>query len=331
MKKRNLLLIPLLLSLFSCGGIVLNSTSTNQGENQQSTIEEDIPISLPSPTTSQDQNYNDGNATSITLKDNGSKVTNNNGNAVIQNNQIFITGEGIYDFEGSLSDGQIIVNPADKEAKIELNLNGVNIACSTGACIAILEGDKTEISASKDTNNYLVDNRKTDEDNLDQTKGVIHGYTDLEIKGRGYLEVTSGYGNGISTTKDLEIKNLSLKAKAKNCALKGNDSLTIESGKIEAISTSSDGLKTQNSDISNKGNQRGTIEIMSGEIDIYAACDAIDASYDVKISNDAKVNMYTDNYSPYSEEVSVTDSKLLYLAISTSSGGRPGSSSTNIN
>ena len=35
MKKRSLLILPLLLSLFSCGGIVLNSSSTNNGGNQQ--------------------------------------------------------------------------------------------------------------------------------------------------------------------------------------------------------------------------------------------------------------------------------------------------------
>lgn len=327
MKKKTLILLPLLFSLFSCGGIVLDSTDNGNNSNNSN---EDKPISMPTPTTSQDNNYNELESTIIDLKDNQSTVTNNNGFAVVDKNKIYITGEGIYDFSGTLSDGQIIVNPADENAKIELNLNGVNISCSTGACIAIMNGDKTEISASKDTKNYLVDNRKTDEDNLDLTKGVIHGYTDLEIKGRGYLEVNSEYNNGISTTKDLHIKNLTLKAKAKNTALKGNDSLTIESGTFEIISTLGDGLKTENSDVSNKGNQRGTIEIMGGELNIYSACDAIDASYDVKIYNDPTINIYTEDYSPYSEEVTVTEEKTLYLSVPNSSGNRPGSNSTNV-
>ena len=37
--------------------------------------------------------------------------------------------------------------------------------------------------------------------------------------------------------------------------------------------------------------------------DLYAACDGIDAAYDVEIGEDTVLNIYTDKYSPYSGEV----------------------------
>ena len=63
-----------------------------------------------------------------------------------------------------------------------------------------------------------------------------------------------------------------------------------------------------NSSISNKGNQNGIVTITGGNIDIYAACDGIDASYGADISGDGNLNIYTDTYSEYSEEVTSSGS-----------------------
>ena len=70
-----------------------------------------------------------------------------------------------------------------------------------------------------------------------------------------------------------------VKVTAVNNAFKGNDAVDIESGNIIAISAKGDGIKTSNSSLSNKGNQKGIVTITGGNIDIYAACDGIDASY----------------------------------------------------
>lgn len=45
-------------------------------------------------------------------------------------------------------------------------------------------------------------------------------------------------------------------------------------------------MKTKNSDISSKGNQKGTISILGGKHNIYAACDGIDAAYNVVIDSE---------------------------------------------
>ena len=69
------------------------------------------------------------------------------------------------------------------------------------------------------------------------------------------------------------------------------------------IAKQGDGIKTTNSDISSKGNQRGIVSLRGGNIDIYAATDGIDASYDVNVSDRTILNIYTGPYSPYSEIV----------------------------
>ena len=60
---------------------------------------------------------------------------------------------------------------------------------------------------------------------------------------------------------------------------------------IIAISAKGDGIKTSNSSISNKGNQKGIVTITGGNIDVYAACDGIDASYGADISGDGNLNI----------------------------------------
>ena len=79
--------------------------------------------------------------------------------------------------------------------------------------------------------------------------------------------------------------------------------MTLESANLTAISKQGDALKTKNTDISSKGNQRGTITIDGGTLNLYAATDAIDASYDVIIDGNPEINCYTNKYSEYSEEI----------------------------
>lgn len=261
--------------------------------------------------------YDETSATIIILSDNDITVTNNNGGVVVNNNEIQITLAGEYDIMGELSEGSIIV-AVGEEDNVILNLRGVKITSSTTNPIYIESGNEVDISAKSETQNYIYDKRTSS--TTDAVGAAIYSLVDLDIKGKGYLQVTSTYNNGIASTKDLNIKNLTLEVNAPNNALKGNDSLTIESGNIKAISSSGDALKTENSDISSKGNQRGIITILDGTLDLYAACDGIDAAYDLVIEG-GTLNIYTEKYSSYSGDVTVTESSAMYLRISSRASG----------
>lgn len=106
-------------------------------------------------------------------------------------------------------------------------------------------------------------------------------------------------------------------------SLKGNDGVTISSGTITLISKYGDVIKTTNSDVSSKGNQKGSVVLSGGTIDIYAACDGIDAAYNVEIDGETVLNVYTDRYSPYSENAS-NSSAVSVKAARPNMPGKPG-------
>ncbi len=210
----------------------------------------------------------------------------------------------------------------DASGEVTLNLNGVALSSSENSVIYCASADKLEISAKKGTTNTLTDLRSVQEaDDDTQGGGVLYSKVDTKLKGNGTLEVTGTYNNGIHVAKDLEIQKLTLKSTAINNAIKGNDSITINSGDITAISSGGDGLKTEDSDLSSKGNQRGDINILGGTVNIYSACDGIQAAHDFYLgeldseSAGPTVSIYTNKYSPYTNEsdISANSESTLYI------------------
>ena len=267
-------------------------------------------------------------------------LTGENGAAVTAENGVYtITKAGEYTLEGALGGGRIVIDIPDAtdEDSVKLILNGTSItnaASSTGATVSALSAAKLTVEAKEGTYNEIIDVRggsssasstssdttssagsstASDED-TDNESGAIFAACDLKLNGKGTLIVTSSYDNGVKSKDDLTIKNLTLKVTATGCALKGNDSVTIESGSLILISTGGDGVKTSSSDVSSKGNQRGTVTISGGQVDIYAAKDGISAAYDAVIESGAIVNVFTASYSDYDDGSATAGSKM-YLIV----------------
>lgn len=240
-------------------------------------------------------------------------ITSTDGSTITQNDSVYtITQAGEYTVTGLLSEGQIVVN-ADDNAEISIILNGTSITCSNGSPIYIKNADNVKIKSEENTYNCIVDARTEAYDNSDNSSSengnaAIYAACDLKLVGKGALSVTGNYNNGIQSKDDISIKNVTIKVNAVNNAIKGNDEVAIESGEIIAISRKGDGIKTSNSSLSTKGKQKGNVIISGGNIDIYAACDGIDATYGVDVSGDGNLNIYTDTYSDYSEAVAADNS-----------------------
>ncbi len=219
----------------------------------------------------------------------------------------------VYSISGQMK-GNIVIDAGD-DYKFELELKGLSLISDSTNPIVVLSGDKVTITAKKEFQNYIYDIREAvDTENTEEKAGAIYSKTDLKLAGKGELTVVSENNNGIHTKDDLEVKNLTLIVQCKNNALRGNDSVTLENATVTLIATAGDGIKTTNSDISSKGNQRGTILIAGGSCTIYAACDGLDAAYDVIVEDAAtKLNIYTDKYSNYSEEITAVAEKLYYI------------------
>jgi len=226
-----------------------------------------------------------------------------------------IAEQSVYDIQGDFH-GNIVVDVSD-DFKFELQMSGLKMYSHTACPIRVLSGDEVTLSAKKSTENYIYDMREAiDETDETAISASVYALCDLDIQGKGSLNVKSVNNNGIHTKDDLCVKNLSLQVDCKDNALKGNDSVTVESGNLILIARQGDGIKTTNSDISSKGKQRGTVTVSGGDIIIYAACDGIDASYDVNIDEStATVNLqiFTDKYSKYSEEVTFVSESVYYV------------------
>ncbi len=232
-------------------------------------------------------------------------------------NTYTINSAGAYSCSGKLIEGQLVVNAPDLEVTIELN--GVTISNSNNSPIYIIEADQVDISAKKGTENKIYDLRNVDTDE-DSTLGgaAIYAECDLTIKGKGTLKVISNYNNGIHTKDDLEIKNLTLLSKAVNNAIKGNDSLKIDSASITAVSSGGDAIKTNSTDYNKKNVQRGTVTILDGStLNLYSAQDGIDSASNVDISG-GEVNIYTDKYSSYTADGTSTSQSMIYLRLPSS-------------
>ncbi len=230
-----------------------------------------------------------------------------------------VSADSVYSIQGEW-DGNIVIDTGD-DYKFDLEFHGFAIKSEAVNPITIVSGNEVAIKAKKDTENYIYDNREgIDETDETLYLGAIHSIVDLEIGGKGELSVISKNNNGIHTKDDLQVQNLTLTVACQDNALKGNDSVEITSGVLSLIATSGDGIKTTNSDISDKGNQRGIITISGATVDIYAACDGIDAAYDAIIDGEnTSLNIYTDKYSNYSEEVTANSTAEYYIRFSSKS------------
>ena len=219
----------------------------------------------------------------------------------------------VYSISGTFR-GNIVIDVGDSY-KFDLELCGLSLVCNSTNPITVISGDEVAIKAKKDTKNYIYDMRSAI-DSTDETlySGAIHSDVDLEIGGKGELTVISENNNGIHSKDDLQVKNLTLYVACIDNALKGNDGVEIEGGNTTLIASAGDCIKTTNSDISEKGNQRGSISIVGGTHTLYAACDGIDAAYNVSIDESTTVlNIYTDKYSNYSKEVTANSSDTNYI------------------
>lgn len=302
--KRNCVAAVILTMCLMTAGCARNSTSTTTASGGETTITSGIIKEDTDVTHADDaENYRVSITGDFT-------VTSDTSDGVTQSGSVYtITKAGEYTVTGLLSEGQLIVDAGDED-EVTIVLNGTSITCSSGSPIYVKNASKVEIKSEENSFNEVIDNRTeaTEDSSDDAGNAAIYATCDLKLVGKGALVVTGNYNNGIQSKDDLSIKNVIVKVTAVNNAVKGNDAVDIESGNIIAISAKGDGIKTSNSNISNKGNQKGIVTITGGNIDVYAACDGIDAAYVVDISGDGNLNIYTDTYSEYSEEVTSSGS-----------------------
>lgn len=214
---------------------------------------------------------------------------------------------------------QIYVNAPEKNIIVELS--GVTVENNENSPIFVQDCENFELSAKKNTTNTINDTRPTYVEDIDgQGKGAIYiDNGDLKLKGAGTLNINANYYNGIHCKDDVKIQKQTLNITAVNHAIRGNDSITVTSGTIN-VSCGGDGLHSDNSDISDKGNQRGNVTINGGNLTINSWSDAIHAAYNAIINQEdssvsTSVVAKTNKYSTYDGEIIETSTTNFYLKL----------------
>ena len=147
------------------------------------------------------------NTIAIHLSDSGITVENDTkGVTSVSGKTVTISASGSYTVDGSIADGQILVNIPDTTADaddVELILNNVTMTSSTGApCIYTQSAVKTKLTVTG-TNTFTDTATAANVD----TSGVIYADGKLTVtkNSTGTLQVTSSMNAGLYATKNINL------------------------------------------------------------------------------------------------------------------------------
>lgn len=173
------------------------------------------------------------------------------GNGItVDGNVILITEGGDFEVTGENENAMIHVNT---KYKVKLRLNGVKLTNPTGPAIFFENTNKSFITISKGSENYITDGAEYSVD----AKAAIFSNDDLEIKGEGTLYVTSKAHHGIASDDDVKIEEgtVIISAEEKD-GIHANNTIKIQGGDI-TITAKGDGIQSEED-----------VVIEGGEIDI---------------------------------------------------------------
>lgn len=261
--------------LLLCLFFLFTGCSGNAGQGTDSNVAEDYDLSYSDRDL--DASYAEDDATTISLSDNG--ITVDGSGAKADGNILRITSEGTYIVSGNLSNGQIIINTPDQE-KVQIILNGADIASSDNAPLLIKESDKVFLTLASGSRNTLTGPASyCDEATEAGIDGTIYSKADLCINGLGSLCVNAEGGHGIVSKDDLIVTGGDISVTAAGDSLQGKDCVKIKDGAF-LIQAENDGIKSSNA----RDQGRGFVSIDGGSFDITAGYDGIQAETLLRIA-----------------------------------------------
>ncbi len=188
---------------------------------------------------------------------------------VSDNATLQITQAGVYVISGTAQNCTVRVE-TDKESKVQLVLDGVNITNSSAPAIYVVSADKVFITTTNTENTLTVSGTFTP-DGETNTDAVIYSKEDLTLNGTGTLNITSESGNGITSKDDLKFTGGTYTINSALDAIEANDSISVCGG-IFTIHSNKDGLHCENDE------SLGDIYIAGGDFTISSASDGIQAT-----------------------------------------------------
>ena len=187
------------------------------------------------------------------------------------NQNVDITEEGVYVISGSANDVTITVNVADKDAKVQLVLDGASITNSSSPAIYVVSADKVFVTTTEGSANSLSVTGTFEADGETNTDAVIFSRADVVVNGLGTLNISST-DNGISSKDLLKVTGSTLNITSTSDALEANDGVAISGGTI-TIDSQKDAINAGDDDDATKG----FVYISGGNLTMSATSQGINA------------------------------------------------------
>ena len=187
--------------------------------------------------------------------------------AVSDGKDISITAEGVYVLSGSAKNATVVVDAGDED-KVQLVLDGLNVANDSVPVIYVKNADKVFVTTAEGSENSLSVTGTFTADGSTNTDAVIFSRDDLVLNGLGTLQISST-DNGISCAVDHGVE--------------ANDSIAVTGGALTVTSSQKDGLHAENED----DDKEGWIYICGGSLNVNAADDGIHGVSIVQIDGGA--------------------------------------------
>ena len=217
-------------------------------------------------------------------------------NITLNDQSVSITQAGTYTLNGSISNGQVIVDVWEGN-EVRLQLAGVDITSKESSPILIKSG-KATIELVSGTSNTLTDS--VYDENADEN-ATIYAEENLVIEGEGNLKINANGNDGITSKDDLTIKSGNIEVQAADDGIRGKESLTIDGGKISVVA-GGDGLKSDHE-------TKGSIVMNAGEVSISAGSDGAEAYKTITI-NGGTLNILKSYEGLESEVITINDGEI---------------------
>lgn len=262
-----------------------NSSAEAESQESESVARTPGDIDLTSLFSDRDQDpsYDESEAISVTLADDGTTAS---GKGVeVDGSTVTITKAGTYVISGSLTDGQLVVD-ADGE-KVQLVLSGASISTSSSTALYVRNADKVFLTLADGTTNAISatgEDIEADDHNLD---GAVWSHDDLTVNGSGTLVVSSACGHGIVSKDDLTLVSGAVSVTAAVDALQAKGDLAVGGG-TWTLSAGDDGMHSDSDLVivdgtvdvtqSYEGLEGATVTVAGGTANVISSDDGINAS-----------------------------------------------------
>ena len=156
--------------------------------------------------------------------------------SIAQSNTNAVDNDEItYQLSGTSTDGQFTLSGS---YKCTVSLAGVDLTCTTGAAINITNGKRIQLSAKNGTTNTLTDCANGSQ------KACLYSKGQLQMQGKGTLNVVGNTKHGIKSGDYITVKNLTLNiTKAVGDGINCEEYFQMKSGVVTISGVGDDGIQ----------------------------------------------------------------------------------------